>query len=165
TCSPETNAGLLMMLLLQVVISVLTGVRSPRVWSMDADVRDYSELKNGSASTGLIFSSASMAQKFGGAIGGAAVMWLLDACGYVQGGEGVDAVNLTQPQQAITCLWALMTMIPAAVALLSMIIVWLYPLTTARMTAIVAELKTTRHGAEVVKTAAENAARAENVDK
>lgn len=165
TCSPDTNAGLLMMLLLQVVISVLTGVMSPLVWSMYADVSDYSELKNGSASTGLIFSSASMAQKFGGAIGGAAVMWLLDACGYVQGGEGVDAVNLTQPQQAITCLWALMTMIPAAVALLSMIIVWLYPLTTARMTAIVAELKTTRHGAEVVKTAAETAARAENVDK
>ncbi len=91
-------------------------------------------------------------------------MWLLDACGYVQGGEGVDAVNTAQPAQAITCLWALMTMIPAAVALLSMIIVWLYPLTTARMTAIVAELKTTRHGAAAVEAAAETAAEADNVN-
>ena len=34
------------------------------------------------ASTGLIFSSSSMAQKFGGAMGGAAVMWILASFGY-----------------------------------------------------------------------------------
>ncbi|WP_260985228.1 MFS transporter, partial [Bacillus pumilus] len=84
TLSPESNGGLLMMLLLQIVISVLTGVMAPLVWSMYADISDYSELKTRSASTGLIFSSASMAQKFGGAIGGAAVMWLLSGCGYIE---------------------------------------------------------------------------------
>lgn len=144
TCSPESNAGLLVMLLLQVVISVLTGIMSPLVWSMYADVSDYSELKYRSASTGLIFSSASMAQKFGGAIGGAAVMWLLHGYGYVERPEGVQSVDIVQPDSAITCLWMLMTFIPAGVALLSLVIVRLYPLTTKRMDDIVAKLKQQR---------------------
>jgi len=144
TCSPESNTGLLVMLLLQVVISVLTGVMSPLVWSMYADVSDYSELKYRTASTGLIFSSASMAQKFGGAIGGAAVMWLLDGFGYVSRPDGADIAGIVQPADAISCLWALMTFIPAGVALLSMVIVWLYPLTTERVNDIVAQLSVTR---------------------
>lgn len=143
-CSPATNAGLLVMLLLQVVISVLTGIMSPLVWSMYADVSDYSELKYKSASTGLIFSSASMAQKFGGAIGGAAVMWLLHGAGYIERPEGVQTLNIVQPDSAINCLWMLMTFIPAGVALLSMIIVWLYPLGTERMNEIVRDLKVQR---------------------
>lgn len=143
-CSPDSNAGLVMMLLLQVVISVLTGIMSPLVWSMYADVSDYSELKYRSASTGLIFSSASMAQKFGGAIGGAAVMWLLHGFGYVERPEGVQSLDIVQPESAINCLWMLMTFIPAGVALISMIIVWLYPLNTQRMDEIIAELKKQR---------------------
>ncbi|MDE6452866.1 MAG: glycoside-pentoside-hexuronide (GPH):cation symporter [Muribaculaceae bacterium] len=162
--SPESNAGLLLMLLLQVVISVLTGVMSPLVWSMYADVSDYSELKYRTASTGLIFSSASMAQKFGGAIGGAAVMWLLHGCGYVERPEGADAAAIAQPASAISCLWALMTFIPAGVALLSMIIVWLYPLTTERVDDIVRQLSATRRGAADVKAAATAADDAEIVN-
>ena len=132
---------------------------------MYADVSDYSELKNGSASTGLIFSSASMAQKFGGAIGGAAVMWLLHGCGYVERPEGADVLSMAQPASAITCLWALMTFIPAGVALLSMLIVWLYPLNTARVDAIVAELSVTRRGRRAMAEAAEAAAEADKVDE
>ena len=143
-CAPSTNGGLILMLLLQIVISVLTGVMAPLVWSMYADVSDYSELKYKTASTGLIFSSASMAQKFGGAFGGAAVMWLLDGCGYQERPDGVQDLNIVQPDSAISCLWMLMTFIPAGVALLSMIVVWFYPLTTARMEDIVAKLKSQR---------------------
>ena len=164
TCAPSTNGGLLLMLLLQVVISVLTGVMSPLVWSMYADVSDYSELKYRTASTGLIFSSASMAQKFGGAIGGAAVMWLLHGCGYIERKEGMDLSAIVQPESAISCLWALMTFIPAGVALLSMIIVWLYPLTTERVNAIVAELSATRRGAAAVKEAGQDARDADVVN-
>lgn len=57
-----TSGGFWLMLVLQVVISMLTGVMSPLIWSMYADVSDYSELKNNTASTGLIFSSSSMAR-------------------------------------------------------------------------------------------------------
>jgi GPH family glycoside/pentoside/hexuronide:cation symporter len=66
------------MLGLQVVISTAARVTFPLLWSMYADVADLSELKNGRASTGLIFSSSSMAQKFGSAL----ILWLLVACGY-----------------------------------------------------------------------------------
>ena len=147
---PVSVSGFWMMLALQIVISVLTGVMSPLVWSMYADVSDYSELKHGSASTGLIFSSASMAQKFGGAIGGAAVMWLLDAMGYVAQGDVNSASAVVQPQEAISCLWYLMTFIPAGVALLSLIMVWLYPLGTKRMEEIVGKLHTVRSRAELM---------------
>ncbi len=147
TLNPATNMGLLLMLLLQVVISVLTGVMSPLVWSMYADVSDYSELKYHSASTGLIFSSASMAQKFGGAIGGAAVMWLLHGCGYIERTGDAVVEQIVQPDGAIECLWMLMTFIPAGVALLSLIIVWLYPLGTKEMTDIVEKLKVQRMNA------------------
>lgn len=141
---PVNPTGFWIMLLLQIVISILTGVMSPLVWSMYADVSDYAELKYNTASTGLIFSSSSMAQKFGGAIGGAAVLWLLDGCGYItRTSENTDVV-LNQPSEAITCLWMLMTFIPAAVALLSISVVWFYPLTTKRVDEIVSQLKVRR---------------------
>lgn len=139
---PVTVTGFWIMLVLQIVISILTGIMSPLVWSMYADVSDFSELKHGSASTGLIFSSASMAQKFGGAIGGASVMWLLNAMGYITPEEGMTAV---QPQSAIDCLWYMMTFIPAGVALLSMVVVWFYPLGTAKMEEIVSRLSEIRN--------------------
>ncbi|MDE6327947.1 MAG: MFS transporter [Duncaniella sp.] len=144
TLSPASNAGLILMLLLQIIISVLTGVMAPLVWSMYADVSDYSELKTNTASTGLIFSSASMAQKFGGAIGGAAVMWLLSGYGYMERTEANATLNITQPESAINCLWMLMTFIPAGVALISLLIVWFYPLDSKEMNRIVTELHARR---------------------
>ena len=88
---PCTPTGYWTMLIFQVLISILTGIMSPLVWSMYADVSDYAELEFHTASTGLIFSSSSMAQKFGGAIGGAAVLWLLDGFGYVTDAQQLAA--------------------------------------------------------------------------
>lgn len=139
-----SSAGFMTMLLLQILISILTGIMSPLVWSMYADVSDYAELKYKTASTGLIFSSSSMAQKFGGAIGGAGVMWLLAACGYVAQAETSLEQYVPQPEAAISCLWMLMSFIPAAVAFVSMCVVWFYPLTTKRVNEIVAQLKEQR---------------------
>jgi GPH family glycoside/pentoside/hexuronide:cation symporter len=138
---PVNATGFWLMMLLQIVISIFTGIMSPLVWSMYADVSDYAELEFNTASTGLVFSSASMAQKFGGAFGGAAVMWLLDAAGYVTPVEGVVA---TQPDSAISCIWMMMSVIPAAVAIITAIFVWLYPLTTKRVNEIVAALNEQR---------------------
>jgi GPH family glycoside/pentoside/hexuronide:cation symporter len=139
---PINGTGFWLMMLLQVVISIFTGIMSPLVWSMYADVSDYAELKYKTASTGLVFSSASMAQKFGGALGGAAVMWLLDAAGYIApaAGETVAA----QPDSAINCIWMMMSIIPAGVAVVTAIFVWLYPLTTKRVNEIVAQLNEQR---------------------
>ena len=54
---PVNGSGYWWMLVLQVLISICTGVLFPMVWSMYADVSDYAENRDGSASTGLIFSS------------------------------------------------------------------------------------------------------------
>jgi GPH family glycoside/pentoside/hexuronide:cation symporter len=105
---------------------------------MYADVADYSELKDGTASTGLIFSSASMAQKFGGAFGGAAVMWMLAAFGYD------TTAGVVQTETAITGLRILMSWIPAAVAALAILVVWFYPLTKQKMAGVQVELASRR---------------------
>ncbi len=143
---PVSPAGFWLMLLFQVLISVLTGVMSPLVWSMYADVSDYAELRYHTASTGLIFSSSSMAQKFGGAIGGAAVLWLLSACGYTPRTDEQLAAQalVSQPDAALMCLRCLMSFIPAAVALLAICVCHYYPLTTERVHEINEQLKLQR---------------------
>lgn len=126
------------LMVLQILVCILTGIVSPLVWSMYADISDYAELKFKTASTGLIFSSSSMAQKFGGAFGASAVMWILAAFGFnteegaVQTADAVEGIRL------------LMSWIPAAVAVISAIFVFIYPLTTKRMKEINAELKKIR---------------------
>jgi GPH family glycoside/pentoside/hexuronide:cation symporter len=140
---PCTPSGFWTMLILQIIISIFTGIMSPLIWSMYADVSDYAELKFKTASTGLIFSSASMAQKFGGAIGGAAVLWLLSGFGYITESAQIDA-GAVQPESALMVLRWLMSFIPAAVAALAIIVVWFYPLTTKRINEISAELKKVR---------------------
>ena len=140
---PCTPSGFWTMLILQIVISIFTGIMSPLIWSMYADVSDYAELKFKTASTGLIFSSASMAQKFGGAIGGAAVLWLLSGFGYITDNAQLEA-GAVQPESALMVLRWLMSFIPAAVAALAIIVVWFYPLTTKRIHEISSELKKVR---------------------
>jgi GPH family glycoside/pentoside/hexuronide:cation symporter len=141
---PCTPTGYWMMLIFQILISILTGIMSPLVWSMYADVSDYAELKFSTASTGLIFSSSSMAQKFGGAIGGAAVLWLLSGFGYITDPEVLAQGPVAQPESALTCLRWLMSFVPACVALLSVCVVWFYPLTTEHIKEINKELRKVR---------------------
>ena len=119
------------MMIFQVLISICTGIVSPLIWSMYADVADYAEQKDGTSSTGLIFSSGSMAQKFGGAFAGWAVMALLAFFGY-NTAEALDGLKY------------LMSFIPAAIAALSIVVVFIYPLNKTRMAAINADLKERR---------------------
>jgi GPH family glycoside/pentoside/hexuronide:cation symporter len=84
-----------------------------------------------------------MAQKFGGAIGGAAVLWLLSGFGYITDAAQLEA-GVVQPESAFMALRWLMSFIPAAVALLAVTVVWFYPLTTERINNINTELKKIR---------------------
>ena len=135
---PTTPGGYWAMLGLQVLISIFSGVMSPLIWSMYADVADYAEYENGTASTGLIFSSASMAQKFGGALGGSAVMWLLAGFGYN------TVAGAIQTDTAILGLRMLMSFIPAAIAAFAVFVIWFYPLTKKKMENVQVELTAKR---------------------
>ncbi|MBQ3997081.1 MAG: MFS transporter [Bacteroidales bacterium] len=126
---PETPAGFWGLLVLQVLICIAFGVQSPLLWSMFADVADYSEEKNGSSSTGLIFSSSSMAQKFGGALGAFLLMQILAIFAY-------DKDAAVQAPQTLAAIRGLMSYIPAIGALLGALCLLFYPLTESRMASI-----------------------------
>ncbi len=131
---PNTAQGYWWMIVLQVLTSIMLGIVSPLIWSMYADVSDYATLRDGSSSTGLIFSSASMAQKFGGAFGGSVVMLLLAAFGYS------TEAGAIQTDTAINGIKLLISYIPAAIACLSILVMAFYPLTTKRIREIHAAL-------------------------
>lgn len=134
---PATNGGAWMLLALQILISMSFGVAAPLTWSMFADVADYSEYKNGSASTGLIFSSSSMAQKFGGAIGGFLLLFLLGVFGY-------DASLQVQSPVTLSAIRAMLSFVPAIGAAIGIVFLSFYPLTTERMKEIQAGLAARR---------------------
>ena len=78
-----------------------------------------------------------------GAIGGAAVLWLLSGFGYITDAAQLEA-GAVQPESALLALRWLMSFIPAAVAALAILVVWFYPLTTKRIHEINTELKNLR---------------------
>jgi glycoside/pentoside/hexuronide:cation symporter, GPH family len=79
-----------LMFFLNFIIGITTGINLPIIWSIFADIADYSEWKNGRRATGLIFSSSSMSQKFGWTLGGAFSGWILAAFAYQPGVEQSD---------------------------------------------------------------------------
>lgn len=135
---PETPAGMWALLVSQILICIAIGINSPLLWSMFADVADYSELKNGRASTGLIFSSSSMAQKFGAAFGSAIVLWVLMAFGYD------NAKGAVQTPEALATIKALISWIPAIGSAVGIAIMLGYPLTDKKMSDIRQELSKKR---------------------
>lgn len=135
---PETPAGMWALLVSQILICIAIGINSPLLWSMFADVADYSELKNGRASTGLIFSSSSMAQKFGAAFGSAIVLWVLMAFGYD------NAKGAVQTPEALATIKALISWIPAIGSVAGIAIMLGYPLTDKKMSDIRQELSKKR---------------------
>ena len=142
---PTTTGGFWTMLILQIAISACAGITFPLLWSMFADVADWSEYTNGHSSTGLIFSSNSMAQKFGGAFGSALVLWLLAAFDYKTPDAleqaGIAVEGFVQSDTAKTGLNLLMSWIPAATSLIAAAVAFFYPLSDDRVAEIAKELE------------------------
>lgn len=128
---------LVLIFLMQVIISVCAGSVFPLLWSMYADCADYSELKTGNRATGLIFSSSSMSQKFGWAIGTAITGWLLSVFGF--------QANAVQNVETIQGIRMFLSLLPAIGTALSVAFIFFYPLTECRMESITDELETLRN--------------------
>ena len=122
--------------LLQTLISVCAGSIFPLLWSMYADIADYSEWKTGRRATGLIFSSSSMSQKFGWTLGGALTGWLLARYGF--------QANEVQSAEAIHGIRMMLSWLPAVGTILSVIFIWFYPLDEKAMKTVSDELETRR---------------------
>ena len=114
-----------------IITSIGIGLYSPLLWSMYADVADYATEKNGTSSTGLIFSSGTMAQKFGSAISGALVALFLGMAGFISGTEaatGQTVVTITNEEAVRQMIWALFSLFPAAIAALIVLLIHKYPI-------------------------------------
>ena len=120
----------------QVLISVCAGSIFPLLWSMYADCTDYSELQTGNRATGLIFSSSSMSQKFGWAIGSALTGWLLAYYGF--------QANQVQSAETLNGIKMFMSILPAIGTVLSVIFISMYPLSEKKMEKIVSQLEARR---------------------
>ncbi len=105
---PMNASYIWLMIAVSVLTSVGAGLYSPLLWSMYADVADYATEKNGISSTGLIFSSGTMAQKFGGAISGSLIAFLLGVAGLVSTTDmttGETIVTITNEESVKTMVW------------------------------------------------------------
>lgn len=113
-----------------VLTSAGIGLYSPLLWSMYADVADYATEKNGSSSTGLIFSSGTMSQKFGTAISGSLVALFLGLAGLVSGTDatGQTVVTITDADAVCRMIWLLFSIFPAAIAVIMIGLLYIYPI-------------------------------------
>jgi len=129
-----------MILIFQFLISVNAGIIFPLIWSMFADTADYSEWKNKRRATGLVFSAASMSQKFGASVGIAMVGWILSFYGY--------RANVEQADTALQGIRMMLSFYPGVGALLAAAFVFIYPLKESVLSTIAEELKVFRAGSE-----------------
>ncbi len=127
---------LALIFIFQVLISICAGSIFPLLWSMYADCADYSELQTGNRATGLIFSSSSMSQKFGWAIGSAVTGWLLGFFGF--------EANVAQSEETIHGIKMFLSWLPAVGTMLSVFFISLYPLSEKKMSAITQQLNQKR---------------------
>jgi len=134
----ENIAGLM---ILQIAVSICAGYVLPLLWSMFSDICDHQELTTGRRATGLIFSSSSMSQKFGWAIGPALVLWMMAAFGYIAPG---GAESVVQPDSAIFGMKLLISLLPAIACLIAVICMFFYPLSDAKVKENAIELEKKR---------------------
>ncbi|TVQ11425.1 MAG: MFS transporter [Balneolaceae bacterium] len=124
---------------LNVLIGITAGIVLPLIWSMYADIADYSEWKTGRRATGLIFSSSSMSQKFGWTIGGALSGWFLAAFGYM--------ANVEQTETSLLGIRLMISVLAGVGALMAVVFIYFYKLDEDTMAGIEDELTTARNKA------------------
>jgi GPH family glycoside/pentoside/hexuronide:cation symporter len=128
---PRDPAYIWLLIAVVILTSIGIGLYSPLLWSMYADVADYATEKNGTSSTGLIFSSGTMAQKFGTAISGSLVALLLGMAGFMSGTDevtGETIITITDMESVKNMIWCLFSIFPAIIAVFIMLLTLIYPI-------------------------------------
>ena len=121
-----------LMFVLQAGLGFVLGPKSPLAFSMYADTADYNEWRTGRRATAMTFAAATFSQKLGTAVAvsviGAVFTWL----GYVP-----NAAQSVGSQAGIV--W-LMSFVPAAFALVAVLVMCLYNLDAKALARMGAEL-------------------------
>jgi GPH family glycoside/pentoside/hexuronide:cation symporter len=114
------------------------------MWAMYADTADYGEWKTGRRTTALVFSASTMSQKFGWALAAFLAFQLLQLVGFVANEIPSEAVKGS--------LVKLMSIYPAVLGVLSIVIFMFYPLSEKRMAEINADLNARRNSRPATTT-------------
>jgi glucuronide carrier protein len=105
------------------------------MFALEADTVEYGEWKTGQRTEGATYAIFSFTRKITQSIGGALGAFALAIGGYVST-FGPGAV---QPESAIIAIKASLGLVPAAAAVLAMLVFIRYPLTEQRYSAIITE--------------------------
>ncbi|KTS27910.1 MFS transporter [Pantoea stewartii] len=122
---------------LNIVFGFVQNLTTPVQWNMFSDVVDYEEHRSGRRLDGLVFSTALFAIKFGLAMGGAVVGWIL---GLVHYQPGVAA----QSPQVITTINLMHNIIPGVLFIAMLLLLFFYQLNSPRVNAIAEALAAKR---------------------
>jgi len=113
-------------LIFQFFISIFAGYVLPLLWSMFSDIVDHQELTTGRRASGLIFSSSSMSQKLGWALGAALSGWVLAYFKYAP-----DA--LQQSVETIQGEHLMISLMPALCCVVAFLGMYFYPLSDKKV--------------------------------
>ena len=125
------------MLALGTLTELSTGPIVTLFFAMLADAADYSEWRHHRRATGLFYSAGTVAMKFGAGLGGALTGLLLAAFGYI---AASGATVAHQSATALQGIRLLISIVPAAVALVTGVTFLFYTLDEQRLVQIEADL-------------------------
>lgn len=128
---PEHNFVLLS--IVNFVLMINAGAIPVFIFAMFADVTDYHEWKFGQRATGLVIAGIMFAIKLGVAIGGSLTLFLLGQFGY-------DS-DLPATPEVIKGIKLLFSVIPAGFMLVSVLVLFAYPISEKMLTQIEEDLK------------------------
>ena len=124
------------MFVLQFLGSFTGGPLCVILWAMYADTADFNEWKRSRRATGLVFSASTMTQKFGWAIAGVVVGYMLNITGFIP--------NVDQAPSVLHGLVLLMSIIPSVLGVVSIVIFCFYPLNEKKVGQIESDLNERR---------------------
>jgi len=116
------------------------------MFALEPDTVEYGEWQSGKRSEGATYAIFSFTRKLTQSIGGAATAWALALGGYVSATSAVAAPE--QPASALTAIKIVFGLVPAAAALVAMIVFITYPLTDQRFREVRDETETRKRELE-----------------
>ncbi|MBK1878738.1 MFS transporter [Pelagicoccus mobilis] len=129
----------------QITSSLAGGPSMPLIWSMMGDSADHFEYERRRRATGLVFSASTLAQKFGGALGAAAGLYVLAWYGF--------EANEEQNEGVLRGMKDMMSWYSTIGFVLCALLALSYPLSRKKMEMIEEELANRKDGASPAGTA------------
>lgn len=109
----------------QMLQGLLYGVTIPILWTMIADVADYSEWKNHRRATAIIFSAMMVGLKGGLSIGQALLAWILGLYGYIPANTVQEGAHV-QPSSAVEGIQMLVSVFPSIAFVIGFVLLFFY---------------------------------------